>query len=367
MTRPDTLPAPPPTTTEPSIAPMAAQTPPGNPRTPSANGAWVTRCPGHVLRKACSTRWRGLGLAAVLAMCSLQAAAVCTPVESSGVLGSHPSQRVRTGSPITSTAEFRFGCGTVVLALLSAPTLKAKITTPVTGLTLKNTTNSAITVPYEIAPVGGGTYTPGLLILDLNNTNVVSLLSNNQAIIGIKISTLTGANVPAGTYTDNITVNWTYANICEGVAVGNACVGNLRTGSTDRTITVTLVVTNDCTITAPNVQFGSAPLPSAFGTVSQSITLLCTKGITYTVGLDMGSYASGARRQMASGVNRLQYNIFKQDQSVWGPLAGARVSSLGVADGLTPQVIPYTATIYADQPAVPQGSYSDSVKVDVQF
>ncbi|CAN7490263.1 Csu type fimbrial protein [Acidovorax sp. LjRoot194] len=349
------------------ITTAAAHAPHGSPARPPAVRGWLAVWVGHVLRKACSAHWWRLGLAAALAMCSLQAAAVCTPVESSGVLGSHPSQRVRTGSPITSTAEFRFGCGAVVLALLSTPTLKAKITTPVTGLTLKNTTNSAITVPYEISPLGGGTFTSGLLILDLNNINVVSLLSNNQAIIGIKISTLPGANVPAGTYTDNITVNWTYANICEGIAVGNACVGNLRTGSTDRTITVTLVVTNDCTITAPNVQFGSAPLPSAFGTVSQSITLLCTKGITYTVGLDMGSYASGARRQMASGVNRLQYNIFRQDQSVWGPLAGARVPSVGVADGLTPQVIPYTATIYADQPAVPQGSYSDSVKVDVQF
>lgn len=319
------------------------------------------------LRAAWLSTLRRLALAAAPMACALPAAAVCTPTETSGVLGSHPSQRVRTGSPITTTAEFRFGCGTVVLAVLSTPTLKAKITTPTTGLTLKNATDTTVAVPYEITPVGGGSFTQGLLIVDLSGANVVSLLSNNQSVIGIKVSTLTGANVPAGTYTDNITVNWTYANICEGIAVANACVGNLRTGSVDRTVTVTLVVTNDCTITAPNVQFGSAPLPSAFGTVAQSITLLCTKGMAYTVGLDPGLYASGTRRQMASGVNRLQYNLFKGDQSVWGHLGAARAASGGTADGFTPQVIPYTATIYADQPAVPQGSYSDSVKVDVQF
>ncbi len=318
-------------------------------------------------RKASTWRWLRGALALALVICSLPAAAVCTPVESSGVLGSHPSQRVRTGTPITTTADFRFGCGTVVLAVLSTPALKAKITTATTGLTLKKTTDTAITVPYELTPVGGGTFTQGLLIIDLNSSNVVSLLSNNQAIINLKITTLTGANVPAGTYTDNITVNWTYANICEGIAVANACVGNLRTGSVDRTITVTLVVTNDCTITAPDVQFGTAPLPGAFNTVAQNITLLCTKGMAYTVGLDPGIYGSGARRQMASGANRLQYNIFRQDQSVWGHLGSARVANLGLADGLTPHVIPYTATIYADQPAVPQGSYTDSVKVDVQF
>lgn len=316
--------------------------------------------------RALLTMWR-LALALALGMFALPAAAVCTPVETSGVLGSHPSQRVRTGSPITTTAEFRFGCGAVVLAVLSTPTLKARITTPTTGLTLKNAGDPTAVVPYEILPVGGGAFTQGLLIVDLNGASVVSLLSNNQSIIGIRINTLTGANVPAGTYTDNITVNWTYANICEGIAVANACVGNLRAGSVDRTIAVTLVVTNDCTITAPNVQFGSAPLPSAFGTVSQSITLLCTKGMAFTVGLDPGLYASGARRQMASGVNRLQYNLFKGDQSVWGQVGAARATGLATADGLTPQVIPYSATIYADQPAVPQGSYNDSVKVDVQF
>jgi len=329
---------------------------------PAAKAAYA-----HALLASCLTAVRQLALAVVLMAGALPAAAVCTPTETSGALGSHPSQRVRTGTPITTSAEFRFGCGTVVLALLSTPTLKAKITTPTTGLTLKKTTDTTVAVPYEITPVGGGSFTQGLLILDLSGANVVSLLSNNQSIIGIKISTLTGANVPAGTYTDNITVNWTYANICEGIAVANACVGNLRTGSVDRTVTVTLVVTNDCTITAPNVQFGSAPLPSAFGSVAQNITVLCTKGMAYTVGLDPGLYASGARRQMASGANRLQYNIFKSDQSVWGHVGAARAASAGTADGFTPQVIPYTATIYADQPAVPQGSYSDSVKVDVQF
>ena len=183
----------------------------------------------------------------------------------------------------------------------------------------------------------------------------------------MRITTQVGANVPAGTYTDSITVNWNYANICEGVAVGSGCVGNNRSGDVDRTLVVQLVVINDCTITAPDINFGSAPLPSGFSTVSQSISLNGTKGITYTVGLDPGGYINGTRRQMASGTNRLQYNIFKADSSVWGSVGTARVSGLPVADGLTLQTIPYTATVYPDQPNVPTGTYSDSVKVDVQF
>ncbi len=173
-------------------------------------------------------RWRSLWACLVLVSCPVQVLAICAATETSGALGTHPSQRVRSGSPITTTADFKLGCGSVVLALFATPTLKAKITTATSGLTLKNTLNSAITIPYQISPVGGGTFTSGLLILDLNGINAVSLLSNNSATIGIKISMLAGANVPAGTYTDSITVNWTYANICEGIAVGSACVGNVR-------------------------------------------------------------------------------------------------------------------------------------------
>lgn len=323
----------------------------------------MTTCFLHPLLR----RWRRLGACLVLACCPVQVLAICATTETSGALGTHPSQRVRSGSPITTTADFKLGCGVVVLALFATPTLKAKITSATSGLTLKNTLNSTITVPYEISPVGGGTFNSGLLIIDLNGINAVSLLSNNSATIGIKISTLAGANVPAGTYTDNITVNWTYANICEGIAVGTACVGDVRNGNVDRTLTVTLVVINDCTITAPDIHFGSAPLPSGFTPVAQSISLLCTKGMTYSVGLSPGNNLNGVRRQMASGTNRLQYNIFKPDASVWGSVGPARAAGLGVADGQTLQVMPYTASIYADQPNVPVGTYTDSVKVDVEF
>lgn len=306
-------------------------------------------------------------MALLLACAVFPASAVCVTSETSGALGAHPSQRVRSGAPITTLADFKLGCGSVVLALFAVPTLQAKITTPTSGLTLRNTTNSSLTVPYEITPVSGGTFTQGVLLINLSGANAVALLSNNSATIGIRVSTLPGANVPAGTYTDVITVNWTYANICEGIAVGTACVGTVRNGNVDRTVTVQLVVINDCTITAPNIQFGAAPVPSGFATISQSISLLCTRGMSYTVGLDPGLYASGGRRQMASGPHRLQYDIFKPDLSPWGQVGAARAAGSAVADGVTWHSLPYSARIYADQPNAPVGSYSDTVKVDVQF
>lgn len=310
---------------------------------------------------------RRVALAALMFSCTVPAVAACIPSEVGGVLGSHPSQRVLSGTPITTSADFKLGCATVVLALFAVPTIQAKITTPTTALKLKNTIDSSLTVPYEITPMGGGTFTQGLLFINLSGANAVALLSNNSASIGIKITTQAGANVPAGTYTDVLTVNWNYANICEGVAVGSACVGTVRQGNFDRTITVQLIVVNDCTITAPNIQFGAAPVPSGFATVNQNISLLCTRGMTYTVGLDAGLHSGPARRQMASGTYRLQYDLFKPDLSRWGSVGAARVMGTGMADGLTWHTLPYSARVYTDQPNVPIGSYSDTIKVDVQF
>ncbi len=69
-----------------------------------------------------------------------------------------------------------------------------------------------------------------------------------------------------------------------------------------------MTVSNDCVITAPNISFGSAPVISAFATVTgQTINLACTKGSAYTVGLSDGQHpvSAGGRRQMISGSNYL--------------------------------------------------------------
>jgi spore coat protein U-like protein len=306
-------------------------------------------------------------LALLLATACLPAAADCIADESGGNLGAQPSQRVRAGPATTTTATFRLGCGTSMVSVLGNPSLQAKITSPTTALTLKHTSDPTVTVPYAIAPLDGGLFTTGLLIINLNGLQAVGLLSASHASIAIQISTLPGANVPAGTYTDNIVVNWTYANICEGIAVINGCIGNLRNGNVDRTVTVQLEVQSDCTITAPNVQFGAAPVPSGFASISQSISLLCTRGMVFSVGLSEGMNASGGRRQMASGAHRLQYNLFKPDLGPWGNLGTARVTAPVAADGLTWQTLPYTARVYTDQPNVPVGSYSDTITVDVQY
>ena len=138
-----------------------------------------------------------------------------------------------------------------------------------------------------------------------------------------------------------------------------------------------MTVSNDCVITAPNISFGSAPVISAFATVTgQTINLACTKGSAYTVGLSDGQHpvSAGGRRQMISGSNYLAYDIFKSAGSTrWGSVGSARRSSTdaevnpGNGLGTGSQIFNYNARIYTDQSTPPAGTYIDNVVLDVGF
>ncbi|QHI98976.1 fimbrial major subunit CsuA/B family protein [Xylophilus rhododendri] len=291
----------------------------------------------------------------------------CSFVTSGNALGSVSSFVVRSGPVRTGTAVTELRCNGVVLALGNGnPVLSASISGATTGLTLKNGTDS---IPYSVTAASGTPYSTGQLVVSANGANLVSLLGSNGARVPFNITTGLSANVAAGIYTDTLTVLWTYANICEGViGLGDICVGVPASGTNvPSTLQITLTVTNDCAINAPDIQFGSAPLLSAFPVVSQNMGFLCTKGMVYTVGLSAGGSPLAGRRQMSSGTNRLQYDIFKPDSTVWGLTAGARANAVGIPDGTTNQLMPYTARIYTDQPLPAAGIYTDSITVDVGF
>ena len=312
------------------------------------------------------TTARSLCLPAALCLCS--GASACAFVESGGTLPDTSSFRVRSGPGLVGSGVLQLDCSAVVLTLLGPqPSITATITSPVAGLTLKNGTDS---IPYTLVNGTGTTYTNGQVVINVAGSAVLGLVSTSGTRVPVNIATGTSANVAAGLYTDTVTVRWSYLNICEGLlTVGGLCVGGTSSQSNvTRTLTLSLNVTADCAITAPPVQFGSAPLLASFPAVSQNIGLLCTRGLAYTVGISPGNNAlAGGRRQMASGTARLQYDIFQPGGTVWGATGAARLTGPAPADGLNSQLLPYTARIYTDQPAPGAGSYTDSLTVDVGF
>lgn len=191
--------------------------------------------------------------------------------------------------------------------------------------------------------------------------------------VPLYVKSLAGRNVAAGLYQETFAVQWNI-NYCYGIGVLNVCLGRQILKETIN-LTVSLLVTNDCQISMPAIDFGVAPLVSQFSTVNQSISVSCTKGSSYTVGLGDGQNLEAGRRRMKSGAGSyLAYDIFKSASAQrWGALTGARRASSeadinpGVGTGAGSQVFNYNAKVYSDQTTPPVGIYRDSVILDVQF
>ncbi|WP_427306051.1 Csu type fimbrial protein [Cupriavidus sp. H39] len=282
--------------------------------------------------------------------------------------GSVTSFVVRNASQSTSTTNAGLSCGGALLSVLgSGDHVYATIQS---ANATKLVASNGDTIPYAIFADSG--YTVRLNagqqydFASGQGLNILGLLGGPGGYLPLYFRTITGSNVAAGVYTDTLTINWQW-NYCSGIGLLGLCLGR-DVGSGTSTVTLTLTVTNDCVVTAPNIDFGSAPLVGAFQAINSNISLVCTKGMSYTVGIGPGmNVASDGRRQMASGSYRLQYDLFNSgNPAAWDATAN-RVASSGLSDGLTAQSLPYTAKIYADQATPPVGAYTDSVIIDIRY
>jgi spore coat protein U-like protein len=133
-----------------------------------------------------------------------------------------------------------------------------------------------------------------------------------------------------------------------------------------------LIVTNDCsTITAPNINFGTAPLLSSFPNVSQTISITCTKGSLYNVSINNGLNAVNNVRNMKNGSNLISYDIYQGTTTTrWGSSGSELWSSANSttvsADQLT-RTYNYVAKILSGQNTPTSGNYTDTLVVNVAF
>ncbi|MQG92852.1 spore coat U domain-containing protein [Pseudomonas sp. MN1F] len=302
--------------------------------------------------------------------------ALCSSVATTpAAFGTINSTLVRTTVQNASSTNSGLQCTGSLLSLLSSNDhFYATITSSTSGLVgptgdviaytlyADNSTSYPITrgVAFDFARNG---------ILDL-----LGLLNGTTPkSVPLYMKTQVGSNVAAGLYQETLTIAWSW-NYCSGIGVASICLGR-DIGSGSQTMIVNLTVSNDCQITTPSISFGSAPVVAGFGTVSQSVSLSCTKGSAYTVGLNDGENVSGGRRRMKSTAgNYLDYDIFKSAGTVrWGSLTSARRASSdadvnpGNGTGTGSQVFNYNAKVYTDQATPPAASYVDNVILDVAF
>ena len=305
--------------------------------------------------------------------------AACSVVTSAPAsFGSISSMTVRTAAQTSSTTNAGLRCTSALISLLvPSDHFYATITSTqsgmvgptgdVIGYTLYGNNSSSYPITrgtqFDFGGSGGIAQVLGLIA------------GPGAKTVPLYLSSITGSNVAAGLYTETLNIAWNW-NYCSGIGLGGICLGR-DIGNAVATLTVSMTVTNDCQITAPNISFGSAPVVSGFTAVTgQTVNIACTKGSAYTVGLSDGQnpLSVGGRRRMISGSNYLAYDIFKSAGTTrWGSVGAARRASStaevnpGNGLGTGSQVFNYNARIYTDQTTPPAGTYLDNVVLDVGF
>lgn len=323
--------------------------------------------------------WGKGGLYLLGLLFSGQVMALCSVVTTAPAgFGSISSMTVRTAAQTSSTTNAGLSCTSALISLLvSTDHFYATITSAQSGLvgptgdvigyTIYGNNSSSFPITrgtqFDFGGAGGIAQSIGLIA------------GPGAKTVPLYLSSITGSNVAAGVYTETLNIAWSW-NYCSGIGIGGICLGR-DIGNGTATLTVSMTVTNDCQITAPNISFGSAPVVSGFTAVTgQTINIACTRGSAYTVGLSDGQnpVSVGGRRRMISGTNYLAYDIFKSAGTTrWGSVGAARRASStaevnpGNGLGTGSQVFNYNAKIYTDQTTPPGGTYLDNVVLDVGF
>lgn len=145
-------------------------------------------------------------------------------------------------------------------------------------------------------------------------------------------------------------------------------------GSTSDTFQVTATVSSACTVSGTVLDFGSGinPLTASVPVdASSTLTVRCTNTTPYAVALDAGLYAASATtfsdRKMASGANRLAYQLYldASRSTVWGDGSSSTQTHGGTGTGSNQSVTIY-GRVAALTGVVP-GSYADTVTVTVSY
>lgn len=297
-------------------------------------------------------------------------------------LGSASSFVVGTSSQTGSGGS---GMACSAISLITTSYLKLRVESS----TFLLTGPSGQTIPFAMSGTAGGAAIGVGTEFDFSGFDLLNLFSGPGGAVPVYFRTTATTGLAAGSYTGSVSLRW-YFSVCTlGVA---ACLAYSNSPGATRnilgilnnwgtgvpvTINVSLTVENDCIITAPDLAFGSAPLVGTFNPVTRTISIRCSAGTAYTVGLDNGANASGSTRRMrrAATGDYLSYEIFRDTITTnrWGTVGAERRSSAsadsnpGIYDGSTLQGFSYRAVIDPGQPTPTAGTYTDTIILDVTF
>lgn len=302
------------------------------------------------------------------------AASSCTISPPTSIaFGSQSSAAAATALQAYNATAIGITCNFSIITLLSTSRFSATLN----NLGTLSMTNSSGTysIPYTAyANATGNTYSTPFTVgtpVTYGSGGVLGLglitLGGQQASAPVYLQLNGGANVPAGNYTGTLNFTWDYS-LCDFISALNFCIGTVVTGSGTAIVNVSMTVTNTCSVTAPNIAFGTNALVEQFVPVTQSVAVQCTLNAPYQVTFGQGNHYATPWRRMINGTsNFIQYNFYLPNTTTtWD---SSTVTGTGTGAGQTAQNISYTASI---NPATPTtepaaGAYTDTVSVIITY
>jgi spore coat protein U-like protein len=143
-------------------------------------------------------------------------------------------------------------------------------------------------------------------------------------------------------------------------------------GSATANLNVSASVSAVCTISTATVAFGAYdPVVTNAATDlngTGTLTVACTKGASATIDLGVGGNLSGGSRRMTSGIDFLNYALYKDAArtQVWGTgMAGGTTLTYNSASKASTNLTVYGKVSQAQDVTV--GSYTDVVVATINY
>lgn len=131
---------------------------------------------------------------------------------------------------------------------------------------------------------------------------------------------------------------------------------------------VNLTVQAECTLEAEDLNFGTTGLVATDIDAQADLTVECTGGAPFSVGLSGGGSGDTTARVLRNTNNdAVNYQLYQQETrtAIWGNTQNVDTLNVTAATGT-----PETHTIYGRVPAgqnVPVGSYSDTITATIWY
>lgn len=152
-------------------------------------------------------------------------------------------------------------------------------------------------------------------------------------------------------------------------------VGNANAGTDSKTFQVKITITESCkfaTAAATDVNFGTVARSENPAAAAGHLTVDCTVGTPYKIGLNEGQNSSAAtatadNRRMELGGEYVPYGLYQDStrSKLWGSETdGLHLTGTGVGNG---QDVPVYGMVPTSSTNVPAGTYTDTVTATLTF